>query len=251
MRILLILIAIFGFLKAGEKIYAIYEVKALNDSKLSLDSVGIVKEINAHVGDYVAKNQVLLVLKNEDKRAQLNGIKQQLDFAKRQYERFKTARGAIDANTLESYLANYKKLEADYEFALSTFNKTLLKAPFAGIIAAQNVQLGESANGALFRLISKEKKLLLQFDAKYLKDIIIGDSFTTNNITAKINKIYPIINEQDQKGYAEVLIDEKDAPNFIVGDLGDGMIDASSIKESSQDTKDDAPNKPRVPKRFR
>ncbi|MGL2830239.1 biotin/lipoyl-binding protein, partial [Helicobacter pylori] len=69
-------------LEAGERVYAIFNVKAMQDSKLTLDSTGIVDSIKVTEGSVVKKGDVLLLLYNQDKQAQSDSTEQQLIFAK-------------------------------------------------------------------------------------------------------------------------------------------------------------------------
>lgn len=139
-------------LEAGEKVYAIFNVKATQDSKLTLDSTGIVDSIKVTEGSVVKKGDVLLLLYNQDKQAQSDSVEQQLIFAKKQYQRYSKIGGAVDKNTLESYEFNYRRLESDYAYSIALLNKTILRAPFDGVIASKNIQVGEgvSANNTCY-----------------------------------------------------------------------------------------------------
>ncbi|WP_104747654.1 efflux RND transporter periplasmic adaptor subunit [Helicobacter cetorum] len=225
----------FLYLQASEEVYAVFNVKAMQDSKLTLDSYGIVNVIRVTEGSVVKKDEVLLLLYNQDKQAQSNSIEQQLAFAKKQYERYNKIGGAVDRNTLERYKADYKRLESDYAFSLSMLDKTILRAPFDGVVASKNIQVGEGVNAnntVLLRLISHQKKLVLEFDSKYINEVKVGDTFTysidgdSKKYETKITKIYPAIDEDTRKVSAEAL-----APsNMAVGLFGDGFIQVKNHK---------------------
>lgn len=145
----------------AKEVYAIFNVKALQDANLTLDSAGIVDAIYVDVGNKVKKGEVLLTLYNRDKKSQVDSIIQQYDFMRKQYERYSKIGRSIDKNTLDKYYSDYKKLEYDRNYSQAVVDKTILKAPFDGVIASKNIELGDgmSANSTiLFRLVSKGRK---------------------------------------------------------------------------------------------
>ena len=210
-------------------VYAIFNIKAVQDANLTLDSSGIIDEIRVKEGSVVKKGEVLLRLANADKIAQANSIKQQYIFAKNQYLRYSKTGGAIDKNTLEQYFSNYKKLEADYQYYKALMDKTTLIAPFDGVIAQKNVELGDGVaqnSTKLLRLVSHVKKFVIEFDSRYFGQVKVGDVFyySIDGGNAKykviINKIYPTIDDSTRKAKAEAM-----APDFLAaGIFGDGII---------------------------
>lgn len=213
----------------GEDVYAIFNIEAVKDSNLTLDSSGIVSEMLVDVDSVVKKDDKLLSLANKDKIAQANSIKQQYLFAKKQYERYSKTGGAVDKNTLDNYYFNYKKLEADYAYYISLLDKSILKAPFDGVIAERKIDLGDgvAANSTtLFRLVSHEKKMVLQYDSKYIDKVKVGDEFEYSidgngqKKVVKITKIYPTIDDTTRKVTAEAVVGDDMTPGLF----GDGYI---------------------------
>ncbi|PAF51649.1 HlyD family efflux transporter periplasmic adaptor subunit [Helicobacter sp. 13S00477-4] len=213
----------------AEDIYAIFNIEAVQDANLTLDTSGIVSEMYVDVDSIVKKGDKLLVLANKDKLAQADSIHQQYVFAKKQYERYSKTGGAIDKNTLDKYYFDYKKLEADYAYYISLLDKSILKAPFDGVIASRNINLGDgvSANSTtLFRLVSHQKKMVLEYDSKYIDKIKIGDEYTYSidgggdKKVVKITKIYPTIDESTRKVTAEAIVPD----DMVPGIFGDGYI---------------------------
>lgn len=216
-----------GILNA-ESVYAIFNAQAIKDANLSLGNSGIVTEIYVDVGSAVKKGDKLLELFSQDQRAQIESIRQQFIFNKKQYERYQKSGGAVDKNTLERYYADYKKFEADLAYQEALLSKSILRAPFDGIIASKNVELGDGvgANSTqLFRLISQEVKIVLEFDFKYISKVKVGDrfEFSVDGVDSKqvavINKIYPTASESNRKVKAEALVE-----GIIPGTFGDGYI---------------------------
>ncbi|WP_104637929.1 efflux RND transporter periplasmic adaptor subunit [Helicobacter bizzozeronii] len=230
MRLIFIALFLAVGLQAKE-VYAIFNVVALKDANLKLDSAGIVDAIYVDVGSYVKKGDVLLTLYNRDKKAQADSITQQYDFTQKQYARYQKIGRAIDKNTLDRYYADYKKLEYDRDYAQAVVDKTILKAPFDGIIASKNIELGDGTsanNTVLFRLVSRRVKMVLEFDSKYLPVVKVGDKFIysvdgkSEKKEVKITKIYPTIDVSTRKVNAEALL-PANSP-LVPGIFGDGFI---------------------------
>lgn len=213
----------------AEEVYAIFNIKAVQDANLALDSGGIVDKILVDVDSAVKKGDVLLTLANKDKASQLQAIKEQYLFAKKQYERYSKSADVVDKNTLDQYHSNYKKLEADYNYYQSSYEKSILRAPFNGVIAEKKIEVGDGVSGAsttLFRLVSTNKKIVLQFDSKYQDKVRVGDLYEYSvdgggaKKTATITKIYPAIDTATRKMTAEAAVDSAMTPGLF----GDGFI---------------------------
>lgn len=69
----------------GAEIYGVFNVAAVRDSNLMMDTSGIVSNIYVDVGTEVKKDDALLSLSNEDKIQNVNMQKAQLEGAKAQY----------------------------------------------------------------------------------------------------------------------------------------------------------------------
>lgn len=241
MRKFLYFLIFMGALQA-ENVYAIFNVVPTQDANLTLDSGGTIALANVDVGSEVKKGDILLVLSNKDKEANLKiqqaqsqAVEQQYLFAKKQYERYKKSKGAVDRNTLDKYYFDFKNLESSFlqskhnvDYQREILNKTILTAPFDGIIASKEVEVGDgvTANSTiLFRLISKEIKLVLEFDVKYIDFVKEGSEFEFNSEDGKskrvvrISKVYPTADEKTRKVKAEAI-----ATGLIPGTFGDGYI---------------------------
>lgn len=228
-----------GMLQA-QNVYAIFNVVPTQDANLTLDSSGTIAEITVDVGSEVSEGMELLKLANKDKEAnvkmqeaQSQAMQQQYLFAQKQYQRYKQTKNAVDRNTLDKYYFDYKNLQSSYlqsqhnvEYQQEVLNKTILKAPFDGIIASKEVEVGDgvSANNTiLFRLISKETKIILEFDIKYASNVKVGDDFEfalgNDKKVVKLSKVYPTADEKTRKIKAEAVVE-----GLIPGTFGDGYI---------------------------
>lgn len=228
-----------GMLQA-QNVYAIFNVVPTQDANLTLDSSGTIAEITVDVGSEVTQGMELLKLSNKDKEAnvkmqeaQSQAMQQQYLFAQKQYQRYKKTKNAVDRNTLDKYYFDYKNLQSSYlqsqhnvEYQIEVLNKTILKAPFDGIIASKEVEVGDGVaanNTILFRLISKETKIVLEFDVKYAGSVKEGDEFEFDigdkKQVVKLSKVYPTADEKTRKVKAEAIVE-----GLIPGTFGDGYI---------------------------
>lgn len=242
MRYLFVFFVVMQYAFSAE-VYGIFNVAAVRDSNLMMDTSGIVAKIYVDVGTEVKKDDPLLSLSNEDKiqnvnmqKAQLEGAKAQYLFAKKQYERFKRSGNAIDKNTLDQNYSNYRNLESTYnnlQYSLNYQNellrRTTLIAPFDGVIAARNIELGDGVGAnqtKVFRLVSNEKKIIIQFDSKYIQNVAVGDIYRYKidgkgtEYEAKIYKIYPAVDVNTRKVSAEAIVPDSMQPGLF----GDGYI---------------------------
>jgi len=243
MKKVLLLCALCSLTIASD-VYAVFNIKAVQEANLAVDITGVVDKILVDVDSKVKRGDVLLSLANVDRLAQIKSIQEQYAFAKSQYERYNKSADVIDKNTLDNYRANYKKLEADYKYYQTLYEKSILRAPFDGVIAEKKIELGDGVGGStttLFRLVSHNKKMLLYFDSKYINIIKVGDiyEYAIDGAGAKskatITKIYPTIDSNTRKATAEAIVGNE----LKSGLFGDGYIKTSKQDESSRDNKDD------------
>lgn len=148
-------------------------IKACQRSKLSAGSGGQIAQLHVKEGDHVAKGQVLLELWNLDKKAQLATVEaalvkhhlevksicttakadsreaqrlQKLFKAKQvSEERVDVASSQAKASQLrcEAAAAQNHQFQAQIDLYQSQLDQTLLKAPFAGIVAQVTGEIGE------------------------------------------------------------------------------------------------------------
>ena len=239
-----ILISILCFLPLfGEEIYATFNIQATQSATLSLASNGVIEEIFVEVGDFVEKGEKLLTLKAKDlqenvkiAKATLDSARIEYNFLESQYKRYQSSKNVIDKNTFEriqsqyqSSLYAFKKAQANYDLQKELLDKTILYAPFSGVISNKFVEVGDGVgaiSSKLFVLESKQKKAMIEFDSQYLSQVKVGDKFQykLQNIAQKdpliLTKIYPSIDMKTKKAKAEALL-KRDLPSGI---FGDGLI---------------------------
>lgn len=239
--ILLTALAVFG---NSAEIYATFQVEASKSSNLAFDTSGIVKTVYVNQASVVKKGDLLAELQNDEIKSSLEVAKASLassevavKFAKKDYERQLKVKDLIDEAQLDKYAFAYENAEAKLKEAKANlaqkkilYEKTFLYAPYSGVIYEKIVDAGDAVSGAMLRTIfkmqnTKVRKLVLEFDQKYWKDVKAGQTFKftldgdPQIRSGKISKIYPSSNSANRKIKAEVAYD-----NLIVGLFGNGYI---------------------------
>ena len=214
----------------AKEVYATFNVKASKSAKLAFSSSGIVKNILVDVTDVVKKDESLATLENDDLKAMLEVSKTAVKYAKLDYDRQLKVKHMIDKSKFDKYAFKYESTKAQLKYQEALFAKTTLKAPFDGIVYEKSIEKGDVVSGQMITVVLKiqsksKRKLVLEFDQKYHKDIRIGDIFNykidgdTKQYKGTISKIYPFANIKTRKIKAEVL-----TKDFTVGLFGDGYI---------------------------
>ncbi len=217
-------------LSHAQNIYATFDVAAQKSANLAFTASGIVQKVNVDIGSVVRKNQTLAMLDNDDIKAMLKKTQIVLKFASRELDRQKKIKKLIDASKYDKVLSNYENAKASVAYQQALYNKTILQAPFAGVIYDKEIEIGDAVSGLMLKTVFKiqslhERKLILEFDQKYHNIVKVGQIFEYkvdgDNKTYKgvISKIYPYANFDNRKIKAEVK-----AKDFTVGLFGDGMI---------------------------
>ena len=225
--IMIVVIAVNIF---GNEIYATFNITAVQSAKLAFSSSGIVKNILVDITAIVKKDDSLAILENDDLKAMLEVQKTAVKYAKKDYDRQVKVKHMIDKAKFDQYAFKYENAKAQLKYQQALFDKTTLKAPFDGVIYEKLIEIGDVVSGKMITVVFKiqsksSRKLILEFDQKYHKDIKTGDTFKykidgdKKQYQGTISKIYPYANTKTRKIKAEVL-----TQNLMVGLFGDGYI---------------------------
>jgi membrane fusion protein (multidrug efflux system) len=146
-------------------------VDAVNDAVIVPYISGYITDIKARGGQTVKKDDTLLIIKQDEYRAQVmsslaNVMSAQADaeYAQRQFLRMqKAGPKAVSATELDNaktdFLtakANLQQAQAAYYTALINLNYTVLKAPFDGVIGNISPSVGDfisPESGAIMRIV--------------------------------------------------------------------------------------------------
>ncbi len=228
-RIVLSLMLAMIALRA-EEIYATFNVEAKRHADLAFTTTGIVGKVYVDTASKVKKDEVLATLENSDAKASLEIAKTALKYAKRDYERQLKVKKLVDEAKFDQYMYKYEHAKAQVALQQALYDKTILKAPFDGVIYEKKVEAGDAVSGAMIRTIFKiqsikARKLVLDIDQKYWKKVkpgllfryrVDGDAHTYTGI---IVRVYPYADSDNRKLHAEV-----EVKGFTPGLFGTGYI---------------------------
>jgi RND family efflux transporter MFP subunit len=237
------LISLLCSLHAAE-IYTNFTVAADQSAELAFDAGGTVNKVHVDVASIVKKGDPLASLHSDDIKASLEVAKAaltqaevSLKFAKKNYERQLKIKKIIDAATFDTYALAYEQAaatvsqaKANVAYSQSLLEKSILYAPFDGIIFEKSVEVGDVVSGMMLRSVFKiqslsKRKLILEFDQKYWNSVAIGQTFKysvegdSTLHEGVISKVYPVAKSKNRKMQAEVEVEK-----LLVGLFGDGYI---------------------------
>ena len=220
----------------AKELYATFTVEAQRSANLAFSSGGIVAKVEVEVNSVVKRGEVLAILQNDDLKAMLRVSQTALKYAKKEYTRQVKVKNIIDEAQFDQYAFKYEHAKVQMLYQQALLDKTILKAPFDGVIFAKEVEVGDTVSAAAIRTILKiqsphERKLILEVDQKYWRWLKIGQSFTykvdgdERLYHGKLTKVYAYADSGNRKIKAEV-----EAKDFVVGLFGDGYIHISETK---------------------
>lgn len=244
MRKILIAIIALAVSLSAQEVYATFNIEADKSANLAFYSSGIIDKVHVDVSSSVKKGDKLVELQNDDLKASLKIAKASLSeaevslkFAKKDYDRQLLIKDLIDEAKFDQYEMVYerakvavKSAKANLAYQQSLLDRSIILAPFDGVIFEKSVEVGDVVSGMMLRTIFKiqsksKRKLIFEFDQKYWKSVKVGDSvkYTVNgdekSYTGRISKVYPHANSDNRKIKAEVTAD-----GFVVGLFGEGYI---------------------------
>jgi len=224
----------------AKEVYATFTVFAKKSADLAFNYSGIVKEYKVDIMSVVKKGDVLATLNSDDLIATNNASKVTLKYAKLDYERHKELlkKNLIDKSQLDKYAMAYDAIKAQIKLEETIFDKTILRAPFDGVITKRMIENGDVVSGQMlktaFNIQSTHKRILVaEFDQKYSNDVKIGDAFVyhvdgdNKQYTGKVFRIYPTVNEKSRKVSVQVA-----AEDIKVGLFGDGVFITSDADKT-------------------
>jgi len=117
---------------------------AYNDVVLKAETCGRIEDIHFKEGDHVKPGQKLFTLYNGEQTAALNKANASLTLRKHKLARNQKLKEKdfISSQTLEELEAEVAEKEADLAFAQEDFAKTLIVAPFEGVLSRRKVSRG-------------------------------------------------------------------------------------------------------------
>jgi len=143
MRKLILGLAILTLSLSASNIYATFTVQAKKSANLAFSSSGIINKILVDVTSQVKKDDIVATLKNDDLKARLEISKTAVKYAKLDYDRQIKVKHMIDKSKFDKFAFKYENAKAQLIYQQSILDKTILKAPFDGVIyiKVQNLEM--------------------------------------------------------------------------------------------------------------
>ena len=154
----------------------------VEQSKLSFEIPGKIKNIYVDVGDDVKEGQVLAKLDDREAIARLNQVKASYDLSKQVFERFQDLRkqGHISIQELDKAISDLTIAKSEYEFYEVKLEQTSLISPYDGVIQNRFLDSGTVINQGIPILEVIDSNFVeahISMPVQYLNDMRIGDEY--------------------------------------------------------------------------
>ena len=162
-----------------ESVSAVGELRANEAIVVRPEIDGRIAELRFDEGATVASGDVLVRLDDTVQRAELAEARARLELSQRTYERARAThrRGHTSEQTLDEALGQVRVNQAEVELAKARVQKTVITAPFAGIVGLRSVSPGGyvEAGDVIAGLASIDPlKVDFQVSERYLRAIRTG-----------------------------------------------------------------------------
>lgn len=191
---------------------------------------GILTNVRVNEGEKVSKGQVLAMIDDGGLKNQLAQLEAQARLAKTTYERQERLWNQNIGSEIQYLEAktNYEALESSVNQLKSQLNKTVVRAPFSGVIDEVISEQGEVVNpgqNQLFRLISLDKMYVeAEVPENYLSkiekgtDVKVKISSVGKEFSGKVSQVSNNINPNNRTFRIEVSVPNENGlikPNQI------------------------------------
>lgn len=216
-------------------------VEAKNQAELAFGTVGRISKIYVSLGSKINSGAIIAELENADLKAMYDEAQKELARAD---ELFKN--GLVSISNLDS--AKRAK-----EVARLNYEKTIMKAPFSGMITAMDLKVGEFYQSTqainkkpLVQIIDLKKRLIKgEIDEVDLQKVAIGflarikiPALKNQVFNAKVTKVVPFVStakDQDRTSQIELeIIEAKNDKNEEVLIPVGASADVEIISETKQ-----------------
>jgi HlyD family secretion protein len=189
-------------------------VRAEKIAELAFGTVGRVQELNVELGDRVKAGEILAQVENQDLVSRLNVAKEELERSKR-----------LSRDNAMSR-SNLIQAQGAYDAAVTAYEKSLIRAPYDGIIAEVNLEVGQLSQItaviplAPLRIIDVERRYVrAEIDEVDLPKVRVGMparvkilAVRREPFSASVRKVVPFISsvrEQDRTSEIELNIESE------------------------------------------
>lgn len=219
-------------------------VEAKSQAELAFGAVGRIAKIYVNLGSKVRSGTIIAELENADLKAIYDEAKKELS---RTEELYKSGLVSI---------ANLDSARKSSEVARLNYEKTIMRAPFDGMITAMELKIGEYYQSATtpdnkpkVQIIDLKKRLIKgEIDEVDLQRVAVGNlarvkipALKNKILNAKVTKVVPFVStakDQDRTSQIELeVLDSKDEKgNDILIPVG-ASADVEIISETKDNVK--------------
>jgi HlyD family secretion protein len=189
-------------------------VKAEQVAELAFGAVGRVQQLNVKLGDVVKKGDLLAQVENDDLKSRLQSAKEEFDRSQRLSKSDAMSQSGVTT------------ARANFDAAVTAYEKSLIKAPYDGVIAELNLEVGQLSQItaviplAPIRIVDLNPRYVrAEIDEVDLSKIKVGLSARVKILAvrkepfaASVRKVVPFVSnirEQDRTSEIELTIDNE------------------------------------------
>jgi HlyD family secretion protein len=189
-------------------------VRAEKVAELAFGTVGRVRELNVELGDKVKAGAILAQVENQDLLSRLDVAREELERSKR-----------LSRDNAMSR-SNLIQAQGTYDAAVTAYEKSLIRAPYDGIIAEVNLEVGQLSQItaviplAPLRIIDVEPRYVrVEIDEVDLPKVRVGMparikilAVRREPFSAVVRKVVPFISsvrEQDRTSEVELNVESE------------------------------------------
>lgn len=122
-------------------------VEAVNKATITAQTSGRVSKIYFDVNDYVKKGSVLLRMRDKDQQAKLNAATAKFKQAETEFNRVQELylKKLMSKSGVDRAESQYKSTKAKFDQAQENVERTIIRAPYSGIVVKRHIEVGETA----------------------------------------------------------------------------------------------------------
>lgn len=216
-------------------------VRAEQLTELAFGTVGRVKSVNVKLGDPVKVGAVLSEVENEDLLSRLQSAKEEYDRSQRLSKSDAMSQSGVT------------QARANYDAAVTMYEKSLIRAPYDGIVAELNIEVGQLSQitaiipTAPIRVVDlKPRYIRAEIDEVDLPKVRVGLPARVKILAVRrepfkavVRKVVPFVSsvrEQDRTSQIELAVESEgqllpvgaSADVEVVTDAKDGVLSLST-----------------------
>jgi HlyD family secretion protein len=210
-------------------------VRSEQIAELAFGTVGRVKTLNVQLGDTVKASQILAEVENEDLKSRLDVTREELERSRRLSQDQALSR------------SSFIQAQAAYDAAVTAYEKSLIRAPYDGIIAELNLEVGQLSQ--ITAVIPRAPIRIVDLKPRYVRAEIDEVDFPKVKLgmparvkilavrrepfTGRVRKVVPFVSSaREQDRTSEIELDVSDEGNRL-------PVGASADVEIVTETHDD------------